>query len=623
MLTLVRRVLVALVGGAAIAGLLAAPASAETDPPQLADLTLSPSVINTAAGSATVTIEIHATDAGSGIDRVIARLAEEGGGVSFTTSVLGQPSTGDPNDGVWIIEVNMPQYSPQGIYELSIELVDDHGNRLNLSQLELQGMFGVAYVVNQEAAGDLLEPTLQGVSISPASVDTSAGDRQVDLTIAGADDLSGVKRIDATLTGPNGTVVTSVAGGAPDSGVSTNGTWSVPITIPQGSPPGTYALSLGLTDFVGRTTLLTTGQIGSLGFPNSVANNDLTAPLVSITGGPSGPTNAASPTFSFTAEPGTAFECSVDQGTPAFGPCSASSAHTPASPLADGDWTFRVRATDLATNSATATRSFTVDTVVPDTQIDSGPSGMIPTKAADFTFGSELGATFECRLDGGDFQGCASPKAYADLGDGEHSFEVRAVDAAGNRDPSPAGRSFSVDAAAPWLVITSGPEGPTSNASPAFGFDAEPGSALECSFDRGNPNFGPCSTGSSDTPDQPLAEGDWTFRVRATDGGNRATTATRSFTVDLQLPETVIESGPAAKTFQNRATFAFSGEGATHFECKFDKLHKRKWFPCTSPVKFKRLAKGKHKFKVRGVDAAGNVDATPAQVNFKVVLLSL
>jgi hypothetical protein len=40
-------------------------------------------------------------------------------------------------------------------------------------------------------------------------------------------------------------------------------------------------------------------------------------------------------------------------------------------------------------------------------------------------------------------------------------------------------------------------------------------------------------------------------------------------------------------------------------------------------VKFKRLEPGKHKFKVRGIDAADNVDATPAKATFKVVLLSL
>lgn len=617
------RGLVALLACGALAAVLAAPASAETVPPQLDSLDLTPTVVNTASGDATVSIQIHASDAGSGVHHVIASLTEAGG-VSFDTSFFGLPSSGDLHNGTWDIQVNMPRFSPQGNYELTVQIVDYDGNVLALSQDDLQTMFGISYVVNQEAPGDLLAPTFDGVSIAPAAVDTSTSDGDVLVTVDGSDDLSGVEQIVARLTGPGPTEVVNGASGAPDSGTPTNGTWSIPMSIPQGSPAGTYTLSLELADGVGRITTLTSGDIGGLGFPNSVANNDLTPPLVTIQSGPNGPTNAVTPTFTFSTEVGAALQCSVDQGTPSFGPCSSGSSHAGPGPLADGDWTFRVRATDAATNSATATRSFTVDTVPPDTQIDSGPDGLIPTAAAGFGFSSgDAGASFECRLDGGDFQACGSPKSYTGLADGDHSFDVRAVDAAGNPDPSPASRTFTVDADAPWLVITSGPEGPTSQAAPTFGFDAEPGSKLECSFDHGSPNFGPCSTASSATPDPALGEGDWTFRVRATDAGDRTTTATRSFTVDLQLPETVIDAGPAAKTFKDRATFEFSGDGADRFECKFDKLHKRHWFPCTSPVKFKRLQPGNHKFKVRGIDAAGNVDATPAKANFKVVLLAL
>jgi CSLREA domain-containing protein len=64
---------------------------------------------------------------------------------------------------------------------------------------------------------------------------------------------------------------------------------------------------------------------------------------------------------------------------------------------------------------------------------------------AKFRFvSSEANSTFECRLDKKKFQPCRSPKKYKRLKPGKHVFEVRAIDAAGNRDKTPATRKFRV-----------------------------------------------------------------------------------------------------------------------------------------------------------------------------------
>ncbi|MGA7434001.1 MAG: S8 family serine peptidase [Solirubrobacterales bacterium] len=96
-----------------------------------------------------------------------------------------------------------------------------------------------------------------------------------------------------------------------------------------------------------------------------------------------------------------------------------------------------------------ADRAFrSIDMTPPDTTINSGPSGTITTGEATFSFaGNPAGDTakVQCRLDTGLFADCVSPMTFAGLTDGSHTVEFRAEDAAGNQDPTPAARTFSVD----------------------------------------------------------------------------------------------------------------------------------------------------------------------------------
>ncbi len=88
------------------------------------------------------------------------------------------------------------------------------------------------------------------------------------------------------------------------------------------------------------------------------------------------------------------------------------------------------------------------DTTPPNTTIVSGPSGTVKSRDATFTFSSTepSNATFQTRLDGGIWEanGTATSKTYSKLTNGTHTFDVKATDAAGNTDPSPASRSWKV-----------------------------------------------------------------------------------------------------------------------------------------------------------------------------------
>jgi hypothetical protein len=83
------------------------------------------------------------------------------------------------------------------------------------------------------------------------------------------------------------------------------------------------------------------------------------------------------------------------------------------------------------------------DCTPPDTTITVQPAAKTSSTQARFEFTSETGATFDCSFDGSGFTSCISPVLKA-LGVGSHVFQVRAVDAAGNADQSPAVASWEI-----------------------------------------------------------------------------------------------------------------------------------------------------------------------------------
>ena len=111
---------------------------------------------------------------------------------------------------------------------------------------------------------------------------------------------------------------------------------------------------------------------------------------------------------------------------------------------ASGPVTITARALDAARNSATSSVTITVDNTPPDTALTSTPPGVGPDSATFAFAASESGSTFECSLDGAPFAACTSPKTYSGLAPGPHSFSVRALDALGNVDPTPASYSWNV-----------------------------------------------------------------------------------------------------------------------------------------------------------------------------------
>ncbi len=334
---------------------------------------------------------------------------------------------------------------------------------------------------------------------------------------------------------------------------------------------------------------------------------DNLAPTTTITSGP-GPGAVVKPAaaiFRFVADESTVeFECSLDGA--AFSGCSAPEAYPG---LADGAHVFNVRARDGAGNlGAPASRSFTVDGTAPSVSITGGPGAgsTISDPSPSFSFAaSEPGSSFECSVDGGAFAGCSSPRALNSVGEGPHTFEVRATDPAGNTGP-PAARSFTVDTVAPGVSITSGPgEGSTvSPAAASFGFTSDdPSAGFLCSVD------GSVAAACSPPRSLPgLADGPHSVTVAAIDpAGNRSAPASRRFTVDGTGPSVRFTGGPArgSTIAAHDATFEFiADEPGSSLACSVDD---GAFAPCSSPLALRALADGPHALSVRATDPAGNV----------------
>ncbi|MBW3557668.1 MAG: S8 family serine peptidase, partial [Actinobacteria bacterium] len=309
------------------------------------------------------------------------------------------------------------------------------------------------------------------------------------------------------------------------------------------------------------------------------------------------------------------------------------------------------------------------DTAPPDTRIVAGPSGRVRLGGA-YSFAvtaSEPGTRFECRLHTVEFYPCSPPFKADQNYAGTFRFSVRAVDAAGNIDPTPAEQSWTT-ADASWPAnddtqdaqVISGSQGsvtgtnfrgtlqggePFHGGNPGgasvwyswiapgtglFTFDTA-GSAVDTLVGAYTWSPDPRALdpllpveGNDDPPGGTHAR--ITFHATAgteymiavdsffdeyfQPGGDIALRWASAPITDTVAPDTTITNAPSATTTATTARFEFiSSEPASTFTCALDGAAPA---PCVSPYKVAGLSPGSHRFSVRATDASANSDPTPA-----------
>jgi hypothetical protein len=194
-----------------------------------------------------------------------------------------------------------------------------------------------------------------------------------------------------------------------------------------------------------------------LGDPTLTVRPVPAEPATVIIGGP--PRHSSTPSASFlfsgsddqTPVLGLSYAWRLDGGS--WSPWSANTTVLLPS-LAQGVHTFYVKARDGAGQEdlTPASRRFVVDTSAPQTSILSGPAGTIVATTAAFTYTGTDNYTgtaqllYSWRLDGGSWSLWSSSTTahLTGLGHGAHVFYVKVKDEAGNEDPTPARRLFTV-----------------------------------------------------------------------------------------------------------------------------------------------------------------------------------
>src|SRR5918994_1745403 len=251
---------------------------------------------------------------------------------------------------------------------------------------------------------------------------------------------------------------------------------------------------------------------------------------------------------------------------------------------------------------------------------------------ATFDFISSIAnSTFECSLDSAAFTSCTSPTAYTGLSDGTHTFQVRATDASGNTDPTPAGRTWTVDTKGPSAPTITSPQNNTYDTDGHFSVSgtAEANRTVEL-FEGATPKgitgadfFGAWSIDISSVPD-----GTHTYTAKATDAGGMTSSASNSVTVkvDSAPPQINIASGPSGSTNDNTPTLSFSGSdnlsqaANLRYSYKVDGSAWSSYSPETSVTLggASGLSEGSHTFYVKAKDEAGHENQSPAERGFTV-----
>jgi len=345
-----------------------------------------------------------------------------------TTTSYGSSSPADPNL-VTSHNVFLAGLAPNALYHYRVKSADASGN-MTISPDQ-----------TFTTLSDTTAPVISGITVSTITTTTA--------TISWSTDEPATSRVEYKPSTGSETSVTEDSALVFDHSISLSGLESSTIyqyRVKSADGSGNLATSADLT-------FNTTDIAG----PSAPANLARTTP-----------TRDNTPTFTWDAATDTctgvaSYQVSIDSGS--FTDIGDVTTFTVADDdaLGDGSHTIEVRAVDNAGNEGEgATLDFTIDTTPPPAPTNLARTSPTDDTTPTFTWDAATDAVsgtaaYQVRLDSGDFASIGNNTTFtvedADaLSYGDHVFEVRAVDSAGNVGEA-ASLAFSVAKGTSWAMI--------------------------------------------------------------------------------------------------------------------------------------------------------------------------
>lgn len=239
--------------------------------PRVRSLSVTPSIVDTSEGPATIVLEARVTDDLAGVahgsitfmspSRDVYRKAHW-----YTDHLVG----GNDKDGLYRFELTVPRYSEQGTWTVKDVFVRDAvGNGRSLWLPEQIAAAGLDRSFEQGGPGDLAAPRIRSLTLSPNVIDTAAAPATVVVEAHVTDDLAGLSYGRVKFSSPTGrqSITAHLNESSRVEGDPSDGWYRAAMRVPQFAEQGTWKVSwIGIEDTAGNGRSFQFGELDDAGF---------------------------------------------------------------------------------------------------------------------------------------------------------------------------------------------------------------------------------------------------------------------------------------------------------------------------------------------------------------------